>query len=80
MKMSRRLRRSSVVFQCRYALRRVRQLPVGVNLRARVSSSRKEGLIDRSPTPQGLRCDRWGWACRIQGFGCAVVCEGDLAV
>jgi hypothetical protein len=39
-----------------------------------------EGLIDSSPTPQGLRRDRGGWSGKIEGFGCAVVCEGDLAV
>ena len=38
-----------------------------------------EGLHDRSPTPQGLRRDRMRLVAQVQGFGCAVVCEGDLA-
>jgi len=38
-----------------------------------------EGPNDRSPTPPGLGRDRSGWSCKVEGFGCAVVCEGDLA-
>jgi hypothetical protein len=38
-----------------------------------------QGLNESSPTPQGLRRGRSGWCCRPPGFGCAVVCEGDLA-
>jgi hypothetical protein len=38
-----------------------------------------EGLADGSPTPQGLRRDRSAWVDKIEDFGCAVVCVGDLA-
>ena len=39
-----------------------------------------KGLNDRSPSPQSLRRDRSGSSRKVEGFGCAVVCEGDLAV
>jgi hypothetical protein len=41
---------------------------------------RPGGLDEGSPTPQSLRRDRSGWSHKVGGFGCAVVCEGDMAV